>query len=51
MCHRGGLRLRGDDAAYGEAFGPRVGVSVQSHNARRSLDLLIRPPQTPKLTT
>jgi hypothetical protein len=31
--HRGGLRLRGDDAAYGEAFGPRVGISRQSLHA------------------
>jgi hypothetical protein len=28
--HRGGLRLRGDDAAYGEAVGPCIGVSRQS---------------------
>ncbi len=33
MRHRGGLRLRGDDAAHGEAVGPCVGVSRQSLEA------------------
>ena len=28
--HWGGVRLRGDDAAHGEAVGPCVGVSRQS---------------------
>ena len=31
--HRGGFRLRCDGAAYGEAFGPRVGFSRQSLHA------------------
>src|SRR5215211_8040168 len=30
MRHRGGFRLRGDDAAYGETVGPCVRVSRQS---------------------
>ncbi len=30
MCHRGGLCLRGDDTADGEAVGSCVGVSRQS---------------------
>src|SRR5918995_1160066 len=30
VYHRGVVRLRGDDAAYGEAVGPCVGVSRQS---------------------
>src|SRR5829696_3950755 len=30
VCHRRGIRLRGDDAAYGEEVGPCVGISRQS---------------------
>jgi hypothetical protein len=30
MRHRGGIRLRGDDAAHGEEVGPCVGLSRQS---------------------
>jgi hypothetical protein len=30
MRHRGGIRLRGDDAAHGEKVGSCVGVSRQS---------------------